>query len=61
MTGTRISVTADRRRTPPKMTSPVTTASTTPMMRLEPVPSRLNWLRMDSEMEFACTALNTKP
>ena len=61
MTGTSTSVTEDSRRTPPKMTSPVMAANTRPMIKPDPRPVRLNWLRTDSEMELAWTALNTNP
>ena len=61
MSGTTISVTADSRRMPPKITAPTTSASTTPMTRPDPSPSRPNWLRTEAEMELAWTALKTKP
>ena len=61
ITGTRISVTADNRRTPPKMTAPTTRARAMPMIRPGVKPSRENWLRTDWAIELAWTALNTNP
>ena len=67
MTGTITLVTADRRRTPPKITAPVSTARLTPMTHGQDssMPPRVKvspqLATTDSEMEFDCTALNTKP
>ena len=60
ITGTSTLVTAESRRTPPKITRPVRAARPRPTIHavVEDAPQLAC---TDSEIELDCTALNTKP